>query len=199
MSYVFDPEVLHEITKRSVGLPLEQAFDQITCELSDRYPGLIYTGPRNWIFNNAGGAMGQMTLLYASLNEYILFFGTPIGTGGHSGRYATEVHDFMIAGEMWCYIEGELERGEYFPGDAAYLGPSQAKGYCAKEDSWMMEYARGPIPTMLPFGLADTLASTLDVRTLGRTLVDYGKFVARDLRVKALDRLRQRQLPRAIS
>jgi C-8 sterol isomerase len=34
---------------------------------------------------------------------------------------------------------------------------------------------------MLPFGLADTLFSTLDRRTVGRTVWQYGKLVMREL------------------
>lgn len=181
MSYVFDPERLHEVVQKHVGLPNEQAFDAITRDVAELYPGHVDTGPRNWIFNNAGGAMGQITLLHASLSEYLLIFGTPIGTEGHSGRYATEVWDFMIAGEMWTYLEGESERRVDAPGDAAYLGRSRVKGYRVPDAAWMLEYARGPIPTMLPFGLADTVTSTLDVRNFTRTFVTYGKLVTGSL------------------
>ena len=181
MGHIFEPETLHEITKRAVGKPLEASFDQITAELAERYPGHIDTGPRRWIFNNAGGAMGQIALLHASLTEYILIFGTPIGTFGHSGRYTTDVHDFMIAGEMWTYVEGDLDRRVSLPGDHAYLGRARAKGYRAAPQTWMLEYSRGPTFTMLPFGLADTVFSTLDFGALVRTLSGYGRLVTREL------------------
>jgi hypothetical protein len=181
MASRFDPEVLHTIVKAAAGLPLEQALDQITRDLAERYPGRIDTGKRSWIFNNAGGAMGQMALISASLDEYLLFFGTPIGTEGHSGRYVTDVFDYVIAGEMACYVEGDLEATLYRPGDMAYLGRAQAKGYRVKDSLWMLEYSRGPVYRMLPFGLADTLFSTLDFRTLGRTLGTYGRMVAKSL------------------
>jgi C-8 sterol isomerase len=126
--------------------------------------------------------MGSMTLLHASLKEYLIFFGTPIGTEGHSGRYVTEVYDFVMQGEMWCYHEGEFERKVYKPGDAAYLGTSKAKGYCIKDSAWMLEYGRGPIPTMLPFGLADSIFSTLDLRTTWKTFYNYGRLVTKSLR-----------------
>ena len=133
------------------------------------------------VFNNAGGAMGQMKLLHCSITEYVILFGTPIGTEGHSGRYGTEVYDFMLDGEMWCYHPGEFERAIYKPGDAAYLGPDKAKGYAVPSHAWMLEYSRGIIPTMLPFGLADTVFSTLDRKTVGRTLWQYGKLVVKEL------------------
>ena len=181
MGHVFDPEIIHECTNKGIGLPIEEAFNVITDALSQEYPEHIHTGPRDWMFNNAGGAMGQMTFLHASLSEYILLFGSPIRTEGHSGRYRTEVWDFMIAGEMWCYHEGDCERQVFKPGDGAYLGESRAKGYCLPDHGWMVEYARGPIPSMVPFGIADTALSTLDMRNLGRTLTTYGVHVVKNL------------------
>lgn len=181
MSYLFDPEELHRCSQLGLDQPLEQAFDTVTSALAARYPGHIREGRRRWIFNNAGGAMGQLCLLHASLNEYILFFGSAIGTEGHSGRYWAEVHDFMMAGDMWCYVQGETEKTIYRPGDAAYLRADQVKGYRLPDAAWMLEYARGPIPTMLPFGLADSLLSTLDWINVGATILDYGRLTVRSL------------------
>ncbi len=181
MAYLFDPEELHEIARGAIGeQPRAALLRRIEEELYARYPKHITRGCP-WIFNNAGGAMGQMKLLHCSLREYILIFGTPIGTEGHSGRYATEVYDFMLEGEMWCFHAGEFQRTTYRPGDLAYLGPDQAKAYAVPNHAFMLEYARGPIPTMLPFGLADTIFSTLDRATAGRTLWHYGRLVTREL------------------
>lgn len=181
MGYVFDPKVLGQCAREGVGLEPEPAMDAITAALARHYPGHVDTGARDWIFNNAGGAMGQLTLLHGSLTEYLIFFGSPIGTEGHSGRYATEVYDWVFDGEMWCYLEGETSRSVYGPGDLAYLGADKVKGYRLPSHAWMLEYARGPIPTMLPFGLADTLVSTLDMKALRRTMVGYGAKVIRSL------------------
>ena len=122
-----------------------------------------------------------MTLLHASLSEYLLFFGTPIGTEGHSGRYVTQVWDFMMEGEMWCYIEGETQRTVYTPGEYAYLGKNKVKGYRIPDHGWMLEYARGPIPAMVPFGLADSVFSTVDYKCVLRTLAMYGQLVIKEL------------------
>lgn len=100
MSTIFDPEVLGTCAREGVGLPADQAFDAITRKLAERYPRWVDAGPRRWILNNAGGAMGQLTLLHCSITEHLLFFGSPIGTEGHSGRYATEVWDWVFDGEM---------------------------------------------------------------------------------------------------
>ncbi len=181
MAYLFDPGELHEVAKGALGEgPRAQLLQRLEDELYARYPKHIARSCP-WIFNNAGGAMGQMKLLHCSLSEYILIFGTPIGTEGHSGRYGTEVYDFMLDGEMWCFHAGEFQRTVYRPGDLAYLGPDQAKGYVVPNHAFMLEYARGAIPSMLPFGLADTVFSTLDRATIGRTLWHYGRLVTREL------------------
>ncbi|MBM4371371.1 MAG: hypothetical protein FJ098_06930 [Deltaproteobacteria bacterium] len=182
MGYVFDPAVLYECAKKGVGIErIEDSFDVVTAALLDRYPGYVDGGPRRWVFNNAGGAMGQLTLLHASLSEYIIFFGSAIGTEGHSGRYAAEVHDWLFRGDMWCFVEGETEKTVYHPGDWAVLGPGKTKGYRLPDAAWMLEYARGPIPGMLPFGLADSLLSTLDHKAVRRTVWNYGRLTVRSL------------------
>ena len=182
MVSIFDPNHLQEVTNRHTEMPLQLAFDGITEELAAAYPGHIRTEPRRWVLNNAGGAMGQICLIHASLSEYILFFGTPIGTEGHSGRYPTRVWDFMIKGEVWTYVEGTFERSVSKPGiNAMDLKRGVAKGYRAFEDTWMLEYARGPIPLMLPFGLWDTLFGTLDFVTLGKTVWQFGEMAVKQL------------------
>ena len=181
MAYLFDPDILEDCVRAGLGQPVEQGMDTITQGLVDRYGDYVSAEPRSWIFNNAGGAMGQMCFLHASLSEYLIFFGSPIGTEGHSGRYATEVFDWVFDGEMWCYREGETARRSYRDGARAHLGHGAVKGYRIPDRAWMLEYCRGPIATMLPFGLADTLVSTLDYRTLGRTIGGYTKHVVGSL------------------
>jgi ERG2 and Sigma1 receptor like protein len=182
MTIVFNPDDLHAIAKAAVGLDdRTAACEQIVTDLKHAYPRYIrYDIP--WLLNNAGGAMGQMKLLHCSLTEYLILFGTPIGTEGHSGRYPTEVWDFVYDGQVWCYEEGELDRTEYRPGDVAYLGRGHVKGYAAPGGAYMLEYARGPIPTMMAFGVADSTFSTVDAATVAKTAWYYAKLVARNLR-----------------
>ncbi|MDR1735163.1 MAG: hypothetical protein LBR73_09845 [Oscillospiraceae bacterium] len=180
VTYLFEPTQLHEIANRAVGLERDAACNQIVAELKEKYPDHIRTD-LPWIFNNAGGAMGEMKLLHVSLSEYIILFGSPIGTEGHSGRYAADVYDYVFSGEMWCYHEGEVERTLYKPGDGAHLTRTQTKGYKLPEGAFMLEYSRGIIPSMFFFGLADTVVSTLDVKVLGRTLGFSAKMIFSEL------------------
>lgn len=72
-----------------IGLDHELAFSKVVVELRKKYPGHILPDEDlQWVFVNAGGWMGSMCLLHASLTEYVLLFGTAVDTGGHSGRVA---------------------------------------------------------------------------------------------------------------
>jgi ERG2 and Sigma1 receptor like protein len=177
---IFDPEVLHAVARQAVGLPHDKMARHVSEELARRYPGHIETRP-NWMLSLAGGVMGIMTVLHGSLSEYVLIFGTPVGSEGFSGRYRIEIHDFMLAGEMWTYTESEFaERRVYRAGDAAYLARREAKGVRIFEGTWMLEYGRGPVPTVLPFALSGAIGS-LEMRTIARTIGVYGRLVVREL------------------
>ena len=187
---LMEPRILYKIAKNAKDLPTEEAFEQIIEAVDKEYPGYINNVPKEkrvWIFNHAGGAKGQMTLLHGSLREYLILFGTTQGTEGHSGRYRAEVFDFLFKGEMLCEYEGKFENEVHRPGKIAYLPSSIVKHYCIKKDGWMLEYARGNITSMLPFGLSDTIFSTLDYDITWRTVREYGKLVIRNLFKKGKD------------
>lgn len=70
-----------------IGKGYNETFRAVEELLRQRYPTLIIpSSETEWIFVNAGGWMGAMYLLHASLTEYVLFFGTAIDTSGHSGE-----------------------------------------------------------------------------------------------------------------
>lgn len=181
MSYLFDPTTLGTVARRAIGLPHAQMVRQVADDLARLYPGHIETR-EDWLLSLAGGAMGIMTVLHGSLSEYVLLFGSPIGTEGFSGRYRIEIFDFMLAGEMWTYTEEDFrQRQVYRPGDMAHLSRRQAKGFRLPDGAWMLEYGRGVIPSALPFGLGDAVLA-LDARTIVKTLRVYGRLVLHELR-----------------
>ena len=179
MAYVFDPLVLHEIVRSDLGQPLAVLVDSLGAEIETRYPGHVFPR-RDWVFSNAGGTMGHFTILHASLTEYIIVFGTPIGTEGHTGRFASEDFFYILEGEQWAYSPGELEKRVYRPGDCHVLPRGHAEGWSMPGHAYAMEYARGIIPAMLPFGLADAVTSTLDLPTIVKTFRLYTHAVVRE-------------------
>jgi len=176
MEYLFDPDVLHECALAGIGKPKPAMFDAIADAVEDRYPGRIDRS-QPWLYSIAGGAMIQMKLYYASVFEYLMIWGTPIGSEGHSGRHAVGFWDTVIDGETWYYAEGQFEKRVYRPGDRIWVGPGQARAMNFTDGVWAVEYARGPLPLSVPFGIADEILSTLDFKTAGLTLGMYMNLV----------------------
>lgn len=184
MTHRFDPDAVDAVARQGLGLPTSQAFETVIAGLQERYPRLI-SADQPWVFSNAGGAMIQVKFLYASLTEYVALFGTPVGTEGHSGRNWAEFHDTVLAGEAWYYQEGDLQRTVYKAGDRIHVRRLHSAGMHIPDHVWMLEYCRGALPTMMPFGLADTFLSTLDFRTAWLTLRIYAVLVIRALRASS--------------
>src|SRR5262245_22657358 len=181
MAPLFSPDILHAVARGAVGLPHARMVQHITDELVRIYPDHIETR-ENWMLSLAGGVMGIMTMLHGSLSEYVLIFGTPVGSQGFSGRYCIEIHDFMLAGEMWTYTEEAFaEHRIYRAGDAAVLRRGEVKGLRIAEGTWMLEYGRGVIPSALPFALSDAVIA-FEFRTIARTIWTYGRLTTRELR-----------------
>jgi len=172
MEYLFDPDVIHECALAGIGKPKPAMFDAIADAVEERYPGRIDRS-QPWLYSIAGGAMIQMKLYYASVFEYLMIWGTPIGSEGHSGRHAVGFWDTVIDGETWYYAEGQFEKRVYKPGDRIWVGPGQARAMNFTDGVWAVEYARGPLPLSVPFGIADEILSTLDFATAGLTLGMY--------------------------
>jgi hypothetical protein len=181
-SYVFDADQLQEIANTGAGLPMGERWDAIHRELQRRYPGKVAPEVR-WVFNSAGNVPCQLALVYASPIEYVAFFGTPIGATGFSGRYGhADVWDLMVQGRMLTYTPGQFEATEYGPGDPAFLPKGTVKTMAYVGSTWMIDYGRGLPVTMMPFGITGPAAfATLDIRSAGEQLADYGKLVLRGM------------------
>lgn len=177
---VFDPTIVHECAMKALGKPKPEMFDAFANALAEHYPQTLdFNQP--WVYSIAGGAMIQMKLYYASLTEYIMIWGTPIGSEGHSGRHFTGFWDTVINGKTWYYGEGQFEKTVYLPGDRIYVGPGQARAMNFTNGVWAVEYARGFLPVSMPFGLADEFFSCLDFVTIFQTLSLYADLFYQDL------------------
>ncbi|KAI0056238.1 ERG2 and sigma1 receptor-like protein [Artomyces pyxidatus] len=185
--YVFDPDHLHALARAAIASSpddMDGMISHIVTNLTATYPtSRIALNPDSseWVFNNAGGAMGAMYVIHASITEYLIIFGTPLGTEGHSGLHPADDYFHILKGEQWAFQPGALEMERYVPGDVHLMRRGVAKQYKMHEGCWAMEYARGWIPLMMPFGLADTFTSTLDIPTLIRTIRISGREMTRNL------------------
>ncbi|KAI3626226.1 hypothetical protein CBS9595_001587 [Malassezia furfur] len=177
--YIFDQPKLHAIAKEAIakhGNNTDGIFEHIVTELrKDPKVGPTlnpnsFRDHSEWVFNNAGGAMGSMYIIHASITEYLIFFGTPIGTEGHTGRHTADDYFHILYGEQQAFRAGDLTPERYPAGAMHYLPRGLVKQYMMPESGcWALELAQGWIPPMLPFGFADTISSTLDFPTFFNT------------------------------
>ncbi|KAJ5788573.1 hypothetical protein N7457_003563 [Penicillium paradoxum] len=170
--YIFDPEHLHDMSQRAIkahGEDTRSIVDFIVAELGQKVDPKYLSTEEEWVFNNAGGAMGAMYIIHASITEYLIIFGTAIGTEGHSGRHTADDYFNILQGTQLAYVPGEFKPEVYPAGSVHHLVRGQVKQYKMDESCFALEYARGWIPPMLFFGYADTFSSTLDFPTLWAT------------------------------
>lgn len=169
--YIFDLEHLDDLSKRALaehGSNTRAVVEYIVTELNEKTPAHINPN-EEWVFNNAGGAMGAMYIIHASVTEYLIVFGTAIGTEGHTGRHTADDYFHILSGTQLAYVPGSYEPEVYPPGSIHHLRRGDVKQYKMPESCFALEYARGWIPPMLFFGFADGLSSTLDFPTLWHT------------------------------
>ncbi|KAM7092952.1 sigma non-opioid intracellular receptor 1 isoform 4-T4 [Molossus nigricans] len=122
-SFVFEHEEIAQLARQYAGLDHELAFSRLIVELRRLHPGHVLPDEElQWVFVNAGGWMGAMCLLHASLSEYVLLFGTALGSGGHSGRYWAEISDTIISGTFHQWREGTTKSEVFYPGLETVLG-----------------------------------------------------------------------------
>ncbi|GAB0135430.1 hypothetical protein EsDP_00003768 [Epichloe bromicola] len=185
--YIFGLEELKDVSARGLAKHGNDTRSVVKFIVDDlhRTHGAYINVNEDWMFNNAGGAMGAMYILHASVTEYLIIFGTAIGTEGHTGRHTADDYFHILNGEQWAYVPGEYEPEVYPAGSVHHLRRGEVKQYKMPDRCFALEYARGWIPPMLFFGYADGLSSTLDFPTLWKTTHSTGgQMIANLLRGK---------------
>ncbi|KAK0626581.1 C-8 sterol isomerase [Immersiella caudata] len=177
--YIFEVDHLRDLQLRSLqahGNDTRAVVKYIVDELSTRTATTKHINhDEEWVFNNAGGAMGAMYIIHASITEYLIIFGTAVGTEGHTGRHTADDYFHILSGTQTAYVPGEYEPEVYPQGSVHHLRRGEVKQYRMPDSCFALEYARGWIPPMLFFGYADTFFSTLDFYTLWRTSYVTGR------------------------
>ena len=78
----------------------DEKMKYVVDEFAKAYPGHI-SKPESWVWNYNGGGLAQLSLIFMPGYENIWPSGeTPVGNNGFSGRYTSDVYDFMFDGKM---------------------------------------------------------------------------------------------------
>ncbi|CCJ28545.1 unnamed protein product [Pneumocystis jirovecii] len=172
--YIFSPKKLQELSVQAIKKHphdtkalMDYLAESIRKEYGDSVLPLDHS---KWFFNNAGNAMGSMVLLHLSISEYLIFFGTAVGTEGHSGVHLSNDYFTILVGEQKISAPGQLKPTIYKPGMQNYLPRMRRVQYSMPGECWALELAQGWIPLMFPFGFIETFFSTLDFGNLWTTL-----------------------------
>ncbi len=188
--FIFEPDDLQRIVKMHLDKPLDERFDRIGATLRDVYGEHVHPG-QEWIWSNAGGIMCSMSVLHVSPREYLLFCGTAVGSEGHSGRHRAELFDIVINGELQTFKPHQFVPNTLEPGDVSHLPRRSTNGSHLGKECWLLEYARGNIPSLFPFALGDTIFSTQDLTDLRKTMVCSAKMMMSEARFAVRQRLRR--------
>ncbi|AMD21445.1 HER166Wp [Eremothecium sinecaudum] len=178
--YIFDPATINEICNdalakydtTSADFNLKDLLTDVRNELASHYGDKFINEmvEEDWLFNNAGGAMGQMLVLHASFSEYLIFFGSMVGTEGHTGIHFADDYFTILHGQQYAANASALTKEVYKPGMTHHLPLGHVKQYGMEPGTFAVELAQGWIPCMLPFGILDTFTSTMDFITLYQTV-----------------------------
>ena len=181
MGFLFDPDVVDEIGQRHLGKDPDAMVADIGADLKAKYGDHIHLD-MPLFFNSAGGIMYQIKLFAMAPREYIMICGTSIGSSGHSGRHPVAFWDTILSGGARYMHEDVLARRTYPTGSRVFVDRWQAATIDFPDHCWMLEYARGELFALLPFGMANTFFNTLDFKSAFRTMRIYGTLTLRHLR-----------------
>lgn len=123
-----------------------------------------------------------MIILHASLTEYLIIFGSAVGTEGHTGHHLADDYFTILYGEQRAASAGQTVASVYKAGDCHHLPYGTAKQYTLPPTGgYALELAQGYIPSMLIFGFADSIFSTVDPFSLYSQVAHTAKSIFANL------------------
>ncbi len=179
--HYFDPDVVDRVAQRHLSKPMPAMVDAIGQDLKAQYPDLVDVS-LPLVFNNSGGILYQLKIIAMTPHEYIMICGSSIGSSGFSGRHPAAFWDTVLSGHANYMHQDQLESASYGIGERIFVDRWQSAAIDFPDHCWMLEYARGTLIWLLPFGFVHVFTSTLDFRSLLRLLRIYTTLTRRYIR-----------------
>lgn len=179
--HYFDPEVVNQVAQRHLGKPMPAMVEAIGQDLRAEYPDLVDVS-LPLVFNNSGGIMYQLKIFAMTPHEYIMICGSSVGSSGFSGRHPAAFWDTILSGRAAYMHQDQLEPVSYGVGERIFVDRWQSAAIDFPDHCWMLEYARGTLAWLLPFGFVHVFTSTLDFHSLLRLMRIYTKLTRRYFR-----------------
>eukprot|EP00921_Rhytidocystis_pertsovi_P007918 GHVQ01013097.1.p1 GENE.GHVQ01013097.1~~GHVQ01013097.1.p1 ORF type:complete len:377 (+),score=38.60 GHVQ01013097.1:160-1290(+) len=179
--------------------------DGIGSSLSWLFPSTASWIDSPWHLNHNAGVTGQMKVLYADINEYVVVFGNRMAHGGYSGIYNFDLWDYVIEGVHYTQYVGSLDRDKYIPftnttvptpQDSPSVSPTlpRTSGFAVMprgkqklyssagpDGAILLEYGRGHISSAVYRTMVHpTLFITLDWRSMYYSVVSFAKGVIKN-------------------
>lgn len=180
--YAFDPFELRDIALQHVGKPVPEIVTDLEADLVAKYGDLINTD-MPWVINPAGFVMYQIKMLFVRRNEYIGMMGIPTPSTGHTGRHPVTYYDTILSGGSRTAGPTDFVAKTIGPGDFMITRPWEAFTASVSDHIFFLEYCRGPLATIMPFGVATYFSSTLDFKSAFQTLRTNATLAWRSRRV----------------
>lgn len=180
-AHYFDPDVIDRVAQRHLDKPMPAMAAAIGRDLKALYPDLVDMS-LPMVFNNSGGILYQLKIFAMTPHEYIMICGSSIGSAGFSGRHPAAFWDTVLAGEATYMHQEQWEPAAYATGDRIFVDRWQAAAIDFPDHCWMLEYARGELVWLLPYGLINVFTTTLDFRSLAQLLRIYATLSMRYFR-----------------
>jgi len=173
---------IEKIVKNSVDKfkTQEERIANIEKELQEKYPKFINKkAPIHFI--SAGGTFGAVKILYASLTEYLIIYGTMFGNSGPSGRFPFKVRDFVVSGKIATNLPSNpFKVNEFNPGQVTILPPLKDNFYKMENNTWVVEYSIGLIPASI-FSIFANLVTTFDFLGTISLAIDFTKNIFKNI------------------
>jgi len=169
-SYTFKAAEIKRLGEKYAGQHPNQCLSKITNDLRRSYGAhVLSSASTRWISISPGGMKTKIYFLHASLTEFLAVVGYPLATHGHYGLHWMNESCSVLTGNLQQAKDdpATLLRQDFGPGDHVRFGMFEGSFLATGDDTWLLCYGRGFLPTSLPYLTVSSLVTNVDPLSIG--------------------------------